>query len=291
MILSVLIRRFLSNFGEGLLIETFGMLLDVLVIGIIILWLNEIRDKKRRRELEIQRYQEEIDDFRGWDEKEATFRIVGNIRRLNKRGVSKIDLSICYLEEARLSHCNLQAADLWAVNLQKADLREANLNLANLNLANLQKADLRGANFSGADLIGANLNLADLRRANLREANFRGANLREANFSGADLIGANLNLADLNLADLRRADLRSSNLQNADLSEANFQGAWLRGAYLSEADLQRTMSLDAEQLSEVKTLYKAKLDPDLEKEIQEKFPHLLEKPDWIKEADEGEGDS
>ena len=76
-IFAVFIKRFFNTFGEGLLIETFGMLLDVLVIGIIILWLNEIRDKKRRRELEIQRYQEEIDDFRGWDDKEATFRIIG----------------------------------------------------------------------------------------------------------------------------------------------------------------------------------------------------------------------
>ena len=38
------------------------------------------------------------------------------------------------------------------------------------------------------------------------------------------------------------------------------------------------------QLSEVKTLYKAKLDPELEKIIKHSHPHLLEEPkkisDW-----------
>lgn len=36
-------------------------------------------------------------------------------------------------------------------------------------------------------------------------------------------------------------------------------------------------------LSEVKTLYRAKLDPELEKQIKEKYPHLLEEPNWLKE--------
>jgi len=30
------------------------------------------------------------------------YKIAGNIKRLNKRGISKIDLSYCYLEEAKL---------------------------------------------------------------------------------------------------------------------------------------------------------------------------------------------
>ncbi|MFC2169420.1 pentapeptide repeat-containing protein [Acidobacteriota bacterium] len=58
-------------------------------------------------------------------------------------------------------------------------------------------------------------------------------------------------------------------LQEADLTEANLRGADLEGAE----------NLTIEQLSLVKTLYKATgLDPDLMKEIKEKYPRLLEKP-------------
>ena len=208
LIMAFLIRGFLKRSGEGLLIETFGMLLDVLVIGIIILWLNEIRDKKRRKELEIQRYQEEIDDFRGWDEKEATFRIVGNIRRLNKRGVTYINLIECYLMNARLNEANLK----------RADLRNAKLQEALLGGANLQTAYLRGANLEGASLV-------------------------------------------------------FTNLQGADLLNAKLQKAWLM-----RTNLSGTKNLNVEQLSKVLTLYEAKLDSELEAEIKEKFPHLLEEP-------------
>ena len=37
-------------------------------------------------------------------------------------------------------------------------------------------------------------------------------------------------------------------------------------------------SLTIEQLSDVKTLYKAKLHPRLMAQVKEKYPHLLEKP-------------
>ena len=174
-IFAVFIKRFFNTFGEGLLIETFGMLLDVLVIGIIILWLNEIRDKKRRRELEIQRYQEEIDDFRGWDDKEATFRIIGIIKRLNKRGVTEIDLRDCYLVDARLISSRLQGADLSNANLEGADLSESNL----------QGADLRRANFKGAYL-----NSVNLQKTNLLWANLQATSLFNANLLGAKNIDA-----------------------------------------------------------------------------------------------------
>ncbi|MDB4444013.1 hypothetical protein N9174_01585 [bacterium] len=36
--------------------------------------------------------------------------------------------------------------------------------------------------------------------------------------------------------------------------------------------------LTIEQLSEVKTLYKAELDPELQKMIRKEYSHLLEKP-------------
>jgi len=221
--LAFLIRKFLSGFGEGLLVETFGMLLDVLVIGIIILWLSEIRDKRYRRELEIERYKDEIDDYRGWDEKEATFRIVGNIRRLNRKGITEIDLSFCYLKEARLSKANLKKANLMGAKLQEADLQRANLQMAFLWTAKLQ-----------------------------------GAWLWETN--------------------LERADLSNANLEGANLSNANLQGT-----NFLEANLLGVMNINLQQISKVKTLYRAKLDRDLEKKIKEKYPHLFNKPDWWEE--------
>ena len=120
----------------------------------------------------------------------------------------------------------------------RRDLTDANLTEANLTEANLRKADLGYASLTGAVL----------ERADLKEANLFGVNLRKANLFGADLRGANL----------RRADLAEANLE-----AANFTGAG---------------NLEIEQLCEAKTLYKVKLDQELERQIMGQCPHLLETP-------------
>jgi hypothetical protein len=75
--------------------------------------------------------------------------------------------------------------------------------------------------------------------------------------------------------------LTSANLQGADLS-----GTIFNGANLSYANLEAARNLTMDQLSKVKTLYKAKLDPELEAQVKEKYPWLLEEPK--KEGDKKE---
>lgn len=167
-----------GDFYKNILVEAHGMLFDILVIGVFIFALHKTGEKRLKRELDIKRWQEEIDDFRGWKSEEAKFRIIGNIKRLVRNGITDINLTDSFLKNA--------------------------------------------------DLLGANLKETDLRRANLMGAYLLDANLEEANLEGAHL--------------------------------------------------ERTEKLTIEQLSQVKTLYQAELDPELKKQIKKKYPHLLEKP-------------
>ena len=205
---------FKNSFSGGILVEAHGMLMDIIVFGIVLTWYEKFTEDRN----EIKRLHEEIDDYRRWDEPEAMYRIVGCIKRLNKKGVSRIELHETYLNGAVLSGVRLQNANLWAVrlewahlqgaNLQEADLhhaylhgaflQEANLQGADLQLTNLEGADLQLTNLEGADLKGGDLRRADLRRANLQEAHLQGANLQEADLRGANLQGAKIkNLEEL----------------------------------------------------------------------------------------------
>ncbi len=87
---------------------------------------------------------------------------------------------------------------------------------------------------------------------------------------------ANLTYADLSNADLNGAYLRDANLRDADLGEAkldaNFAGVDLRDANLTVSQVSKWST----------TLYKAKLDPVLEKQIKEKCPGVLKQPIWWK---------
>jgi len=138
---------------HDLLVEANGMVFDLLVFGILLSVYEALREKKEK----IERLHEEIDDYRGWVEKEASFRIVGAIRRLNKLNVTIIGLSQCTLDEANLCKANLSGAFLWRTSLSNALLIEVNLSKAFLREANLSNALLLGANLNGADLKGANV--------------------------------------------------------------------------------------------------------------------------------------
>lgn len=240
-VIAISLKYYDAEFAENLLVEAHGMLFDILVIGIFILSLNRLAEKR----IENQRYLDEIDDFRGWNSKEAAYKIAGNIRRLNRNGFKgRINLHECYMH---------------SVDLRKVTLIGANLEKTDLTNANLEGAYFRNANLRGAKLVKAKLDKASLMRTNLEEAN-----LVEANLQGADLLKANL---------------VNSNLKEAKLNNANLYGANLKGVDFQEADLNGVKTfLFIQQLAEVKSLYKAKLDPTLMKQVKEKCPHLLENP-------------
>ncbi|MBT6053256.1 MAG: pentapeptide repeat-containing protein [Candidatus Scalindua sp.] len=238
---------------ENVLVEAHGMLFDILVIGVLILFLNKLVEKR----IENRRYIEEIDDFRRWESEEAAYRNAGNLKRLKRNGYKgKIDLRDCYLGYVDLQKDGLLeffSKYLAGINLSGADLNEAILYGANLIKTNLTGANLENAKLDDADLCNAKLDLANLEKASLK---------------GVFLIDA----------DLRNAVLIETNLHSANLNKANLQGADLGKSDLGNANLERVKHLTIEQLSKVKTLYQADLDEGLMDQAIEKYPHLLDEP-------------
>ena len=192
---------------------------------------------------------------------EQVRQVLQTSRKLECKNLRKLDLSNLIMSNTCLYRSNLYGAKLSGV-----DFKESILNDACLLLVDLRKADLRGANLENADLKGSDLREADLRGANLKKTDLLRADLREA-----DLRGANLENADLRGSDLREADLRWTTLIEADLIAADLSKANLRGV-----DLRGIQFLTPNQLSQVKTLYQAKLDPELEIQLINQYPHLLE---------------
>jgi uncharacterized protein YjbI with pentapeptide repeats len=303
--LAIGVLGFLYFFDRSNIVQNYfpGLFFDILVFGIFIVIYNRISERKR----DIKRWNEEIDDFRGWDEKEATYRIMGIIRRLNKRRARKIDLHKCYFKDTDLTEfnligdnfesANLEGAILNNHNLKKTNFSKANLRNAHLESADFRKAILRGIDLQGADLYQADLEGADisewtkfklsrteirssLKEANLVEANFKDANLRMADFREA-IVG------ELNNR-YGRYSVYGANFQGADLSYANLRGICIIWTYMRRAIPLSSFSewprspreLDGivQLLSKAKTLLRASLDPEIETLIKEKFPQLIEEP-------------
>jgi hypothetical protein len=233
-----------SNFDafySNILAEAHGMLFDIFFMGIIIFWLN----KNAERKLNIGKFLNDIDDLRYWDSEEAAFKNVGNIKRLNREGVFKLNLSHCYLRKTTLNKVNLENSNLNSCDLSDCSMISAKLKNTRFNQSFLTNTRLDFADFESAHLSGANLKdsspiRANFKSANLIKANFEGSLLMEANFDEACLIGCNF-----------------------------------KDANLSKANLKTAIGLTLEQLLECKSLFKTELDTDLKLKILEIKPELF----------------
>ena len=235
-----LMERFVNRLHSWAFIDFLDLVARFSIIFAVIFYFAESGDRKKQKHFQAWQL---INSVGKGGAKEA-------LEELNRDQVllAGINLKNCYLERIRLP-----GAYLW-----KANLAGAYLSRANLEGTRLWKASLAGAYLSGASLEGANL----------IEANLLGANLTGANLEGANLAEANLERAYLSFANLRGVNLWRANLAGANLSRTD----------LGKAILKETKYLTIEQLSQVKTLYKAQLDPKLMDQVKKKYPHLLEKP-------------
>ena len=119
--LSYYINEF-DTFIQQVLAEAHGMIFDIAVIGILIFWLNQNGEIRRR----IRTYKDEIDDFRLWESEEAAFRTVGNIKRLNRHKIHEINLVNCHLPRTNLNYANLAGSNGNSANISQSSLIESN---------------------------------------------------------------------------------------------------------------------------------------------------------------------
>jgi flagellar basal body-associated protein FliL len=151
------------------------------------------------------------------------------------------------------------------------------------NRLDLQRTYLRAAYLKGAHLEGAWLDEAYLVRAILNGAFLKDAYLENAKLILAYLEGAHFERAfligtEFMSAQLQGAHFEEAYIEGAFFGEANLEGANFEKAKLIDVHLERAKNLTIDQLSKVKTLYKAELDPELEKPLREKYPALFEEP-------------
>ena len=238
---------YLSNFPDSplvdILVEAHGLVFDVLFFSIVLGVYTFFIERRRK----IQRYEEEIDDYRGWEKKEAMHRISGSIRRLNKERKSARALYRCYLKGANLMGANLEGTKASFVNFKEADLKFVNFKYAGLSDANLNGSILMGADLSDAELVEADLQNADLGmaklyRSDLRGANFQHADLREANLEKANLAHANLEGSNLTGVIFKGADLSNTNLHGAKVDSLE----WIKS--LNEANVRGVIGIEEQYL-------------------------------------------
>jgi len=208
---------------HDVIVELHGVLFDLIVFGVLLSIYETLRSKNER----VERLLEELEDYKGWQQQEATYRLVGIIKRLNKLGVdTELDLTFCYLENAPFIKPKLWAADF-------------------------ENANLKGARFLEGILIGANF-----KNANLENALFLGTKLVGANFEGANLTNiVTSDGTDFELANFTRANLEKAQIKHWVLNKANLTNVNLKGAYVGEGWFENLEKWNVIGVEEIKKNY------------------------------------
>lgn len=221
---------FSTPFGEGLFVELFGMLFDIILLGLLFTWITDKGEKEGR----VKRLKAEIDICSKMKTEEATNKILLNIYLLNNEGVTDIkirnvnfdgydfrdfnfggttaktiDLSGGYLLEVDFSGCSLPDAQF--VNVTGSSVK------FNTDDAILLRADFSDSHLQYSEFKEARLDSADFRNATLSSVDFSGASLKGTKFINTYIGNCNFENALVNENFLEH--LRQSNIQGNQIYE------------------------------------------------------------------------
>lgn len=251
---------------KDVLVEFHGLLFDILFFGILFTIFSMISSKFN----DIKKYKEKIDDLRGWNSEEATFKIIANLKRLLKLNAKNISLNECFLVESNLDNLTLENIQIDNSSAMKGNFKNSNLSNSSFKNSALNEAVFSYSNLSQSNFSYALLFNSFFEGANLTEACFENANIKKSHFEQVVLdktwddyeqklnsIIAKSYIKEDDIEDgekIRTKLIKSnfsytildgSNLESVNAKEANFNGASmlnlnLKNANLVKADLRNT---------------------------------------------------
>lgn len=112
-------------------------------------------EANKKRDL-IRHYHEEIEDFRDQKSEEATYRILGNIKRLYRLGETTFNLNRCNLSGVHLKDLTLKNSDLNCIDLSNSHISDCTFEYVNFTGASFAKATIVRSSFVGCKIDRAN---------------------------------------------------------------------------------------------------------------------------------------
>jgi len=249
-------RIWIPEFFSDLWVEFCGLIFDI----VFILLIFSSFEHRRQKILQRQTQHDIIEDYKRWDSEEARFRLAGAIRRLNKMGVTGINLSGARISDFSFSHNNISSLKgstfydgTWgervgdgSVVLKKVDFSDV---------------DCWSVVFSPYDpFSGLPLNVQ--RYARFEDCYFINADLREAKFNGASLkwTEAPPDSHDEIIGDPETGDYAVSQVSWGPFDGSDLTGASFVGCVFENADFRGATGVDEADFSGARGLETCEFD-------------------------------
>ncbi len=142
---------------ESIYPEIYGLLFDVILFGIIISIYQIATDRKKAIEDE----RDQIDDFRGWKSDEASHRILGSVKRLQRLKVFSVDLSSCWFKEITLQDLCFADSNMTGLFLFETKIYNTTFHNIKSNIIHCRDSRISGCSFQKGK-IQFNLHTSDI---------------------------------------------------------------------------------------------------------------------------------
>ncbi|HIF9311886.1 TPA: pentapeptide repeat-containing protein [Photobacterium damselae] len=210
-----------KDFWENVLVEAHGMVFDILIIGVIVVWLDTRRTTFKEKKSMLN----ELSDMSYLDLPEVNHRKVGIMHRLNKLGIESFNIDELIIAEVRVNGLIVDASTLNNLKVMRSSISGTHFTETALLRADFSNTHIKSTKFLNCEMkkavfIKARAHGVDYSNSNLERAKFMDADLQNAIFKGCNL--------------------REVNFENANLRNANFKGA----TYVKAENLLKAKSLD-----------------------------------------------
>lgn len=194
------------SFFENLLVGVHGAVFDLIMIGVVLYWFEQRRNKKSSL-IEVK---ETLEDLRFYCGDDVSYKTYGQLRRLIKLAGNSVSVPEAKLNSLVITDLHLKFSNITAVNFSGSMLNnpvftDVQADAASFVDTKVRHAKLCNVSFRRAKFINSQLKGADFRRCKLEGADFSNAQLQSANFSGVNC----------SRVSFKGANLRSANFKNA----------------------------------------------------------------------------
>lgn len=229
-----------KGFWENILVEAHGIVIELVFVGILVIWL----DSRRSKNSEILRLNEDLVDYAQLDFPEINVKKLGHIKRLNAAGVMQINVQ-------NLALNRLDVRDVFMRDSKTIGLKVSNGTISNSTFVNVK---MRSSNFE---------------KTTIKGSKFENCSLLKSKFSNAICKGVSFSNSILERADFINANLQSSNFSNCDMG-----GVKLAGANLNHCSFQGATNLDAIEIAKASSIDYIAISNELLEELKVLRPDM-----------------
>ena len=163
-----------NNFSfHDILVESHGLVFDLFIFGILLTTYETLSSRQEK----IDRYKEEISDYKFWKSEESMYRTRGLIKRLVELNEKELDLSFCYLSTDKslsqykdMRNWKFTGATLDESFYMLCDMSNCNFYMAKLQESSFDQVNLTNCNFGATNLLGTEFSSCDLTNCKFENA-------------------------------------------------------------------------------------------------------------------------